>query len=133
MAKHEYVVELKVPDRVEHDADPWFAAVTGEGMRYCEGWLSGHRNMPGPRLEARLRRSDGKIIDTVPAIEDVTIGMVAGWPSWHQYARAAKRALVRASDTAMRVDETRVDTGGRLASLAIDLEGILKSEGKAGG
>lgn len=67
---------------------------------WAEGWLAHHREAPGPRLAYRLVRSDGKVIETIPGREEVSIGMVAGWPSWQQYAHAAAKALQRASQIA---------------------------------
>ena len=41
-------------------------------------------------------RSDGRVMEEVPAREDVAIGMVAGWPTAEQFERAANKALERA-------------------------------------
>ena len=50
-----------------------------------------------PGLRLRLVRSDGKIIDEIPANDGVNIGMVAGFPTAGQYERAAEEALKRAA------------------------------------
>ena len=69
---------------------------------WAEGWLAHHRDAPGPRLALRLVRSDGKVIDEVREKEDVSLGMVAGWPSWEQYVAASIRALDKAAQVSSR-------------------------------
>ena len=61
------------------------------------------------------------ILRELDAIETVGIGMVAGWPTWQQYARAAVRALERAASIAVEAEDAAVDTGGRLRSAALDV------------
>jgi hypothetical protein len=61
-------------------------------LQYGQGWLDARKDH-SPRPHMRLVRSDGKIIEEVPANHEVSIGMVAGWPTPEQYERAAQKAL----------------------------------------
>lgn len=66
----------------------------GEVSRgYGEGYLACMRSIAGPTLAYRLVRSDGRVIDETNGKEEATVGAVAGWPTWQQYASAAARAL----------------------------------------
>jgi len=42
-------------------------------------------------------RSDGKVMQELPAVTDASIGMVAGWPTPEQYEYAARRAIEQAA------------------------------------
>ena len=101
------------------------------GMRamprgYADGYLAARRDEPGPRLACRLvRETDGKVVEEIAAAEDVDVGMVAGWPTWQQYAEAAKRALVLAARQAMRADDAAVDTAGRLVGAVITVDDMV--------
>lgn len=64
-------------------------------LQYLQGYLDARKDA-SPRLAYRLMRSDGKVMEEVAAREDVSIGMVAGWPTAAQYERAAERALEKA-------------------------------------
>ena len=63
---------------------------------YCQGWMGRQREAPGPRLAYRLVRSDGKVLDEAPAVDRVSIGLVAGFPTAEQYEQAGIVALERA-------------------------------------
>lgn len=67
-----------------------------ESRDFCLGFLDARKDQ-APRNAYRLTRSDGKVIVELPATEDVSIGMIAGWPTAEQYEFAAQRALVQAA------------------------------------
>ncbi len=64
-------------------------------LQYCQGFLDARKDY-APRNAYRLMRSDGKVMEEVPAREDVSIGQIAGWPTAEQYEAAANKALERA-------------------------------------
>lgn len=73
-------------------------------MHYLQGFLDARRDY-APRLAYRILRSDGKVIEQIDAREDVSVGMIAGWPTAAQYERAAERAMERAK--AIRENDAR--------------------------
>jgi hypothetical protein len=65
---------------------------------YADGYLDAVADGPSPRLAIRMvRNADGRVIRELEALAEVGVGLVAGWPTWQQYAGAAKDALERAS------------------------------------
>lgn len=72
----------------------WLKMLQGS-MQYCQGFLDARKDH-APHNAYRLMRSDGKIMEEVPAREDVDIGQIAGWPTAEQYERAANKAIERA-------------------------------------
>jgi hypothetical protein len=88
MAKFDYRVEFEL------DGGHWNTTIR-DSKDFCLGFLHATRYQY-PRNAMRVVRSDGKIIAEVPAYEDVSIGMVAGYPTAEQYERAAGRALEKA-------------------------------------
>lgn len=70
--------------------------VTDVTHAWGRGYLAAKRETPGPRVSHRLVHRSGEIMDTVPAINEVGIGQVAGFPTAEQYERAGQRALERA-------------------------------------
>lgn len=109
MAKYFYRIEYRGAGSPDPDDWKTLPPYRDVPKTWAEGWLAHHREAPGPRLAYRLVRSDGKVIETIPGIEEVSIGMVAGWPSWQQYAHAAAKALQRASQIASRGHREDVD------------------------
>ena len=69
----------------------WLNIVMGS-REYCRGYLNARQDF-SPRPAYRLMRSDGAIVDQYPARDDVSVGMIAGFPTAEQYELAAKRAL----------------------------------------
>ena len=69
----------------------------------------------------RLVRSDGRVVDEVPAIEEASIGMVAGWPTATQYLRAARRCVALAAKARVRGAPVRAGFTEALLHL-IDVE-----------
>ena len=63
---------------------------------YGEGYLDHHRDAHGPRCAMRLVDPAGRVRDEVKAVDTVSIGMIAGWPTAEQYEAAANVALERA-------------------------------------
>jgi hypothetical protein len=58
-------------------------------------WATQH---DAPRLAYRVVRiEDGKVIDERPANDEVSVGMIAGFPTAEQYERAAERAIAKAN------------------------------------
>ena len=74
----------------------WYSLIKGEYLQYCLGWLDRAQDQ-SPRPAYRLVRSDGKILKLLTEREDVSIGMVAGFPTAEQYEAAAQRALEKAA------------------------------------
>lgn len=81
--------------RLEWEIDGVWRTFVGDavGREYGRGFLEARRGAPGPRLGCRLVRSDGRVIEEVPALADVSIGAVVGWPTAEEYRAAARRAL----------------------------------------
>ncbi len=86
--KYTYSIETFYIDR-------WMTIVK-DGRDVCLGYLRAVENR-APRNAHRLVRSDGKITQSLPAAEDVSIGQVAGHPTAEQYEAAAQRALDQAA------------------------------------
>lgn len=82
---------------------------------FCLGYLSAVRDR-APRNAFRLVRSDGKTVHDMPAVEDVAIGQVAGWPTPEQYEAAAKRALDQAARIRDQVAKQEAMRAARLAN-----------------
>ena len=82
--KHEYHLESFVIGK-------WHRILQGS-MQYCQGYLDSEKNR-SPRNAYRLMRSDGRVMEATESREDVSIGMIAGWPTAGQYEAAANRAL----------------------------------------
>ena len=76
--------------------DEWRPICEGETRGYALGWLHCTKDAPGPRLACRVVDSTGKVIESTPTKTDVSIGMIAGWPTAEQYERAGNEALERA-------------------------------------
>lgn len=91
MSKYYYTLEV---ERTMGKGEEWVklfecAKTWGEGYINCSKYQS-------PRLAHRLVRSDGKVILETKANPNVSIGMVAGFPTAEQYEYAAERALEKA-------------------------------------
>ena len=72
-------------------------------LQYCLGFLDARKDY-APRNAYRLIRSDGKIIEEFPAVEDVSIGQITGWPTAEQYERAANKAIERAKIIRLKLE-----------------------------
>jgi len=101
MTKHTYTIETNCEGQ-------WLKILSGS-LQYLQGFLDARKDY-APRLAHRLLRSDGRIVEEIPANDDVSIGMIAGWPTAAQYERAADKAMDRAK--AIRENETR-ESGNR--------------------
>lgn len=77
--------------------DVWSTLIESK-RGFCMGYLLCYHDSPGPRLEARVLGPTGKVINSTRARPEVSIGMVAGWPTAEQYEAAASRALELAKD-----------------------------------
>lgn len=66
-----------------------------ETCDYCLGYLRA-KQYESPRNRMRMVRSDGHVMQDIPANADVGIGMVASYPTAEQYELAAERALAQA-------------------------------------
>ena len=87
--KYTYRIECSYGER-------WIKIIQNSTRDYCRGYL--HARMESaPRPHYRLIRSDEVIIDDIPEVQDVQIGMIAGWPTAEQYERAAEKALAKAA------------------------------------
>lgn len=73
----------------------WLKLFSG-GVQFLQGYHDAKQDM-SPRLAYRIVRSDGKIVEESKAREDVSIGMIAGFPTSEQYEAAAKKAMERAA------------------------------------
>lgn len=98
MSKYNYIVQCKAT--TDHK---WFNLIEYHGMEFCKGYMFGVRDKGGsPRLDHRLIRSVGgkvdRVIDEITGSEEVSIGMIAGFPTAEQYERAAEKAMKKADD-----------------------------------
>ncbi len=75
--------------------DKWIKLFS-DTLHFCQGYLMATRNY-SPRNAHRIIRSDGKIVNESPAVTEVSVGQVAGYPTAEQYESAAKRALEQAA------------------------------------
>ena len=89
MSKYTYAVEVMYIGK-------WRPIVPDAARGYCMGYLDARRDGWTPRLAMRVTRSDGKVIEDLQAVDEVSIGMVAGSATAEQYEDAASRALDRA-------------------------------------
>ena len=69
--------------------------ITRGPLMFCRGYLDA-KSEHSPMLAHRILRSDGKVVEELEAEEDVSVGMIAGWPTAGQYEAAAQRALDKA-------------------------------------
>lgn len=88
-AKYTYKVVVQV-------ADQWIR-IADASKDFCMGYM--HRSSEySPRLAMMVVRSDGKVIDSIERSDEVSIGMVASWPTPEQYEAAARRAMSTAEE-----------------------------------
>lgn len=80
--------------------EKWAPIIRGESRDYCLGYFDRTQEF-SPRNAYRVVRSDGKVMAERKGDADVSIGMIAGWPTPEQYEGAAQRAL----DQAKRIRE----------------------------
>jgi hypothetical protein len=74
----------------------WYKIADYVTRQWAQGvlWATHH---DAPRLAYRVVRiEDGKVTDERPANDEVSIGMIAGFPTAEQYELAAARALAKA-------------------------------------
>lgn len=74
--------------------DGWTRFKTGT-KGYCQGYMDALRG-DYPRSAIRMVDDNGKVIDHVKEHEEVSVGMIAGWPTAGQYERAGLAALEKA-------------------------------------
>lgn len=86
--KHTYSVQA-------HYLGSWHDIVR-DTRDFCLGFLHARKDY-APRNAYRLIRGDGKVMNELPAADDVEIGQVAGWPTPEQYEGAAQRAIAQAA------------------------------------
>lgn len=86
--KHTFAVETI-------SAGKW-AKLFSDSYSYCLGYLNARR-YDGPRSAYRLIRSDGKVLLELPSVTEVSIGMIASYPTAEQYEHAANLALAKAA------------------------------------
>lgn len=82
----------------------WLKLFSG-GVQFLQGYLDARSDL-SPRLAYRIMRSDGKIVEEIKAREDVSVGIVAGFPTAEQYEAAAKRAFDMAAAIRARKKDT---------------------------
>ena len=63
---------------------------------YCQGYMDALRGAY-PRSEVRMVDDAGKVLDCIEEWEQVSVGMIAGWPTAEQYERAAAEAVQKAA------------------------------------
>lgn len=125
MSKYTYAIEYR-----QHSDHPWKGLFLYRDVpkTWAQGWLAHHRDAPGPRLGFRLVRSDGKVMEEVSGREDVSLGMVAGWPTWEQYVAAAIRALDTAAQVAHRQGTLTPEKLQELREVSRRLFAVLQRE-----
>lgn len=72
----------------------WMTIKQGN-LGYLQGYFDAMANQ-SPRVAHQIVSPKGKVLDEMPERTEVSIGMVAGWPTAEQYEAAAKRALEKA-------------------------------------
>lgn len=85
--------------RIDRQAADGTWVPVGGGVSRSEGlgYLWAVRDAGGPRLAARLvRLRDDAVVSEVPALTEVSVGLVAGSPTSAQLRAAAARAIARA-------------------------------------
>ena len=89
----------------------WCSVAKYASRDYCEGYLD-HYRYEAPRNEMRILRSDGKVVRDLGPFDDVSVGMIAGWPTPEQYERAAAKAIEKAANIRERMarEEARSDS-----------------------
>lgn len=78
---------------------------------FCLGYLS-YAQYCHPRNGYRILRGDGKVIHELKKDTEVSVGMIAGWPTPEQYELAASRALEQAKrirEQAAKHEEQRLN------------------------
>jgi len=78
---------------------------------FCAGYLS-HAQYDYPRNAKRIVRSDGKVMAEIKANDEVSVGMIASYPTPEQYERAASVALEKAArirEADARQEERRIN------------------------
>jgi hypothetical protein len=85
--KYTYSVE-------SHFCGKWCKLFT-ETRDFCLGYFT-HAKYDHPRNALRIMRSDGKVIQEMEADAEVSVGMIASFPTAAQYEYAAKIALEKA-------------------------------------
>lgn len=88
MSKYDYSIQTLYRDK--------WATLRSAGLQYAQGYLDAMRNY-SPRNAYRILRSDGRVMESLQADDEVSVGMIAGFPTARQYECAAERALARAS------------------------------------
>lgn len=81
----------------------WLNILIGS-REFLRGFLHARRDYR-PRLAYRLIRNDGLIIESCDALDDVSVGQIAGFPTAEQYEAAANKAMERVS--AIREQEAK--------------------------
>ena len=77
---------------------------------FCAGYLT-HAQYDHPRNALRIVRSDGKVMHELKADDEVSVGMIASYPTPAQYEHAAKIALEKAArirEQEARQEERRI-------------------------
>lgn len=99
--KYTYRIEFKYPELPDGSWETHFG-FQDVSPEWARGWIAHARESPGPRLAMRLVRSDGKVQDDASGSREAGLGMIAGFPTWQQYAHAAVEVLKRARETSER-------------------------------
>lgn len=96
MAKYSY--RMHYQDR----SGEWIPGVGEVGLEYGRGIVDEYRQRPGPSLAARLVRSDGRVMEEVPARTEVSAGLMpsACGHQWPMLSAAGLRSLRRAVNDA---------------------------------
>lgn len=106
---------MKYTYRIEtYYLDKWWTLIEAS-RQFCEGFIWARKD-DAPHSHFRLIRSDDKIVHDLPAVKEVSVGMVAGFPTPEQYERAAQEALAKAAalrsriaEQELRIEESRID------------------------
>lgn len=84
----------------------WISVIRDGSLGYCRGYLDARKDQY-PRNAYRLSRSDGKLMEETEVCEDISVGMVAGYPTATQYETSGHRALKMAASIRARESEVR--------------------------
>lgn len=87
------------------------------GLTWLRGYLAAVSRYESPRSAYRVVRDDGVVVEELPALNEVSVGMVLDWPSAAQYLRAAARAVRRSVRVRGGVDASAAEGMARALDL----------------
>ena len=90
------IPKVKYTYSIESNYNGNWTKLLSETKDFCIGYIS-HAKYCSPRNAMRVIRNDGKIVIAHDPLAEVSIGMIASWPTAEQYDYAAKTATEMAA------------------------------------